>query len=64
MCSEHGGNSTASIIGFGLIKLDEKSTTDSIRHAWIQIAHNSPIQLKIVKRTVARCMQKRATVGW
>ena len=44
--SEPGGNSTASIVGFGPVKRDaEKCTTGTTRHAWIQIAHNSPVQL-------------------
>lgn len=44
--SEPGGNGTASIVGFGPVKRDaEKCTTGTTRHAWIQIAHNSPVQL-------------------
>lgn len=55
--SEPGGNSTASIVGFGPVKRDaEKCTTGTTRHAWIQIAHNSPVQLKIVKRTAVHRM--------
>ncbi|ESA75806.1 hypothetical protein HMPREF1589_00778 [Escherichia coli 113290] len=46
MFSEPGGNSAASIVGFGPVKRDaEKCTTGTTRHAWIQIAHNSPVQL-------------------
>lgn len=59
------GDDTASIIGFGPVKRDaEKCTAGTTRHAWIQIAYNSPIQIKIVKRPAIRHMQGRSTTGW
>ena len=65
MFSEPGGNGTASIVGFGPVKRDaEKCTTGTTRHAWIQLAHNSPVQLEIVKITAVRRMQGRIAVGW
>lgn len=47
------GDGTASIIGFGPVKRDaEKCTAGTTRHAWIQIAHDSPVQLCTQKRSV------------
>ena len=51
------GDGAVSIICFSPVKgYAEKCTTGTTRHAWIQIAHNSPVQLKIVKRTAVHRM--------